>query len=218
MRVKRSWLQALLGTVAVFSPGGDAIAGSHLWRFNEIFSNADGTVQFIELKECCGSTTENGLNNRWVAGDVSANQYDFTVNIAGNTANKHLLLATSGFAALPGAPAPDFIIEDNFLIFQGDTLRYWTYPAATMTYGTGELPSDGITSLHIGGTTGVNSPTNFSGETGSVDASVVVAAVPAISRWGVPAMVLLLLSAGGVAILQRERLSGRSDTRPRQAG
>jgi hypothetical protein len=39
----------LLGSAPAFS-------GVHLWRVKEIFSNADGTIQFIELATCCGST------------------------------------------------------------------------------------------------------------------------------------------------------------------
>ena len=28
-------------------------AGSHLWVINELFSNADGTIQFVEMYNCC---------------------------------------------------------------------------------------------------------------------------------------------------------------------
>ena len=30
---------------------GPLLAGAHTWNVNEVFSNADGTVQFIELVE-----------------------------------------------------------------------------------------------------------------------------------------------------------------------
>jgi hypothetical protein len=139
-----------------------ALAGSHLWRFNEVFSNADGTIQFIELEECCGAANETALSGKWVRSDSTGNQYNFPANLpAGTTANKHILLATAGFAALPGAPAPDHIIPDGFFDINGDTLRYWNYAAAVWTFGAGDLPTDGINSLANDLSTGCNSPTNF---------------------------------------------------------
>lgn len=148
-------------------------AASHQWRFHELFSNADGTVQFIEMKECCGFTTEHELGGKWVLVVEADHQYNFRGNLTGNTANRHLLLATQGFADLPGAPAPDHILPDGFLAVEGDVLEYWQYAAATWDYGA--LPTDGISSLNPDGSTGVNSPTNYAGETGTVDLSVPVA-------------------------------------------
>ena len=150
--------------------GPPAMAASHSWRINEVFSNADGTIQFIELKECCGLDNEIGLGNKWVSSNT--NQFDFPGNLKCCTANKHLLLATAGFAALPGAPTPDYIIPAGFFAIEGDSLDYYFYD--TFTFGAGELPTDCITSLHDGGAgpnfTGPNSPTNYKDETGSIDA------------------------------------------------
>jgi hypothetical protein len=149
-------------------------AASHLWYFNEIFSNPDRTIQFIELKECCGATAERGLSGKWIKSDANAVQFNFPGNLSGNTANRHLLLATAGFAALPGAPTPDYIIPSGFFpLNTANTLRYWLYsdPGSTMSYASGAVPTDGVTSLSWGGATGVNSPTNYSGATGSVNAA-----------------------------------------------
>jgi hypothetical protein len=146
-----------------------ARAGSHLWRFNEIFTNEDGTVQFIELLECCGSTFENSLLNKWVRSEANGGEYTFPANIPGNTANRYLLLATVDFAALPGAPTPDYIIPAGLIpVNGGNTLRYFVYSEAVMTYGAGALPTDGVTSLRIDGTTGANTPTNYNWDEGSV--------------------------------------------------
>jgi len=163
----RVCLATLVGAV-FFLPCMPAFAGSHLWRFNEVFTNADGTVQFVELKECCGADSEIFLAAKWVESGATGKRYTFPADLTGDTSNKYLLLGTSGFAALPGAPTPDYIMPDNFLGFNGDTLEYWFYPDAIMIYGIGALPSDGVTSLRIDGTTGVNSPTNFAGASGSV--------------------------------------------------
>ena len=173
-------------------------AGSHLWRFNEIFSNPDGTVQFIELKESGGSAGEIALNGKWVLAVGAGNQFTFPADIEGDTSNRHLLLATAAFAALPGAPAPDYIIGDGFLPTDGDTLEYWAYLKATWTYGPVELPIDGVLSLNVDHTTGVNSPTNYAGDTGSID--VGPDPIPAASAWGMAVFVLTVLAAGTVAI------------------
>src|SRR5687768_14308332 len=91
-------------------------AASHLWRFQEVFSNADGSIQFIEMKECCGAPNETFLDNKWVKSTLVNVNYIFQNNLpcTNCTANKHLLLATQAFADLPGAPTPDFIIPPNF--------------------------------------------------------------------------------------------------------
>ncbi len=155
-----------------------ALAGSHLWRINEVFSSADGSVQFIEMKECCGANNETGLSGKWIRSDTTGNQFNFPGNLPCCTANRHLLLATAAFAALPGAPTPDYIISENFLDLDADLLTYWMYGAAAFPFGSGELPTDGTHSLvcTAGGGGGctttaseVNSPTNFAGETGSVE-------------------------------------------------
>lgn len=170
MSLKQGW--RLLAAVAVtLGASSAAHAGSHSWRIHEIFSNADGTIQFIEMEECCGSSVETALGGKWIRSAATGNQFDFPASISGDTANQYLLLATAGFAALPGAPTPDYIISDNFFATGGDTLTYWMYPPATMTFGAGALPLDGINSLDRDGTTGLNSPTNFAGVTGTVDAS-----------------------------------------------
>ena len=40
-----------------------AFAGAHTWDVNEVFSNADGTIQFIELREANGTAGETGVGN-----------------------------------------------------------------------------------------------------------------------------------------------------------
>jgi hypothetical protein len=167
---------SLLIVSAVLSllPAASAHAASHLWRFNEIFSNADGSIMFIELKECCGAANEVFIVNKWVKSDATGEIFTFPANLPCNncTANQYLLLATQSFADLPGAPAPDYIIEPNFFSLQGDTLRYWLYGGkAIFSFAGGEVPVDGIHSLSYTGTVEANSPTNFAGDTGSITAA-----------------------------------------------
>lgn len=46
---KRHVLFAALVGVTVLWLSPPVLAGSHLWVINEVFSNADGTVQFVEM-------------------------------------------------------------------------------------------------------------------------------------------------------------------------
>ncbi len=144
------------------------MAGSHSWDIVEIFSNSDGTIQFVELQEQNGLANEVGLNDKWVRANIAGNQFDFPGNLSGNTSNAHLLLATAGFAALPGAPTPDYEIPPNFFDLNDDFLEYWTYD--DFDFPAGALPLNGKDSLSGDGTTGPNTPTNFAGESGTVDA------------------------------------------------
>lgn len=185
------------------------MAASHLWRFNEIFSNADGTVQYIEMQECCGGTAEHGLSGKWVVAVNASNQFNFPGNISGNTANQFLLLATQGFADTPGAPTPDYIIPDGFVPLNGDDLEYWNYTAADWSYSAGQLPTDGVMALEVtqpsGGNVVVNSPTNFAGQSGSIDVGDPI--VPATSEWGMLAMALVVLTVGTVLFVRRRWLA-----------
>jgi len=182
-------LVVLLGSAA------PALCGVHLWRVKEIFSNPSGTIQFVEIATCCGSTTEVFLSGQV----LSSNSHSFTfpANASGSTLNKHLLLATSGFTSLPGAPTPDYIIADNFFSITADTISFSV--DATLIFSAGSLPTDGTNSLNKNpddatDTTfvAINSPTNYAGQTGSVNA---VSGPPAVPD-GTRGTTALTVSAG----------------------
>ena len=169
MKMKGALGAAAVGLAAA-ALAAPAMAASHGWEINEVFSNADGTIQFIELMNPTAAGNETGLNGKWVLSVVGGMQFDFPGNLPCNdcTAFKHLLLATAGFAALPGAPTPDYIIADNFFALDGDTIEYWFYDS--WSFGPGDLPTNGFHSLNRDLTTGPNTPTNFADETGEVNA------------------------------------------------
>jgi len=163
--------------LAVAAPTS-VFAGAHTWDVNEWFSNADGTIQFIEIQEANGTPNETGVGNCFITSN--ARSYDIPNNVASPTTNKYLLFATPAFAALPGAPTPDFLFPAGqvpFFATTGDTLRYSPYD--TRTFGAGVLPTDGVHSLSKLLAVQVNSPTNYAGQTGSVDASPAPPGVPA---------------------------------------
>jgi hypothetical protein len=142
-----------------------ALAGQHTWRVNEVFSTPDGSVQFIELVECCGGSREVFLQGLTV--DSNKNSFTFPDNLVPPTDNRHILLATQSFADLPGAPTPDYIIDPNFFDPTGDTVSYHVYDSWTF----GAVPTNCIDSLHANNPAGPNTPTNYAGQTATgVDA------------------------------------------------
>ena len=151
-----------------------ADAGSHLWDLSEIYSNADGTIQFIELHQPTAACCETNMSGKWIRSTVNGNQFDFPGNLTGDTAFQYLLLGTAGFAALPGAPTPDYILPDSFFETTGDTIELFLYDTIAMPTTT--LPTDGVTSYNKDPATGLwsvgsNTPQNYAGEVGMVDAS-----------------------------------------------
>ncbi len=155
-----------------------AQAGFHPWDITEVYSNADGTLQFIEWFTAVD--TEEQLGDRVVT--TESNTFTFPNDLPSPaTAGRNFLMATAGFAALPGAPVPDFIMPDGFIDVTSDTLRLRTSQGGmiweTFSFGIGELPANGVDSLicsvHSGSAcmstdVEVNSPTNFAGDSGSV--------------------------------------------------
>lgn len=197
----------IIGFATVFATGfmfvGAARAGSHTWDITEVFSNASGTIQFIELQECCGGAGEIGLPGH----NLTSNSNTFLIPggaLTGPTSNKFYLIATQGFADLPGAPTPDAIIPAGnvpFFSTGGDTVQY--VPWDTWTFGA--VPTDGTTSLERDGTMGLNSPTNYAGQTGSVDTG---APIPTVSTWGLMVLGLVVLIAGAL-VFARGRTAAR---------
>ncbi len=166
-RIVRTGLLAV-GAIALCA--GLALAGGHTWKINEAFSNASGTIQFIEAKETGGGAGETATAGH----NITSNSKSFTItaNVAAPASFKHLLFATPAFAALPGVPTPDYIFPAGSVPFfstAGDTIRYVALDA-TFVFGAGVMPTDGVHSLSRPGfTVGCNSPTNYAGVTATIN-------------------------------------------------
>lgn len=184
------------GVASETAPESLRTATFHTFDIEEVFSNADGSVQFIELRESEG--VDGNFNFAGNIMTTTANGYVYPNDLPDTmTANRFVLCATASFVALPGAVSPDYIIPQRFFEILGDTISILQLPSNvsvdTFTFGgTLLLPTDGSFSLNRDGTTGVNSPTNFAGETGSVIASP---PVPALSPSSLVVMTLALFSA-----------------------
>ena len=151
--------------LALFATTAPATANFDLWRINEIYSNADGSIQFIELY-----TTFD--NEERLAGEVISslsflNSYIFDVDLPDNlTADLFFLVGTVSYAVTPGAVAPDYTVPDNFFSVNGDTIDF--AGVDSVAFGIGELPLDGWLSIDRNLVASPNSPTNFAGENGQV--------------------------------------------------
>ena len=171
-----------------------ASANFHLFQVEQLFSNADGTVQFIVMHEFAGMNGE----NMWMGNTLTstragvAKQFIFNKDLPGGsydpygygmmaspTANRRVLIATQGFAAL-GLITPDFVVPNGFLPTNGGTLDY----AGVETFTFSSLPTDGVTAINRSGVMIQNVATNFAGQTVSVTATAASAAiVPVAGVW-----------------------------------
>jgi hypothetical protein len=169
------WLLA----IAVAFAASHAGASFHTFVINEVFSNADGTVQYVELREAFGF----GSQNLFIPHALTSTSthtgakktFPFPNNIPSNTALKKVLIATQGFADL-GLVTPDYIMPNGFLATDGATVDY-AEGVSQMSYGDlplTPLPTDGVTALTASGTA-VNAPTNFAGATTTLPALPVTA-------------------------------------------
>ena len=171
-----------------------ARADHHLWMINEVYSNADGTVQFIEF-----STTVSGqgvLSGRTLTasdGGSVSNSLNFTGNLSGETANRTFLVATARFTSLTGLQ-PDFTIPAGFLPLRGGTVNF-ANGVSVLTYSAGQLPLNGVQSINSNRLPQDASPKNFAGLGASVAVEPRASFNPATGIMNVP-----VLDAPGIGI------------------
>jgi hypothetical protein len=190
MKFVLRWILALV--LAVAAP--TAWATFHTYQIDEIFSNADGTVQFVVLHEAVGMNGQNFLGGRMFTSTSggTTNTFVFPSDLPGGscssygcsqspTAFTRVLIATQGFAQL-GIVVPDYVIPNGFLPLTNGTINYAGVDQVTYT----SLPTDGVTALKRGGTTQQNLATNFAGMSGSVSVSAAVANYEGL-WWNAPA-------------------------------
>jgi len=140
-----------------------AHATFHLFQIGELYSNADGSVQFVELTAlaCC----QEYVSGHTITASQGSTVHSYTIptDLPGDTGNKRFLIGTQGFAAL-GVVTPDYVVPNGFFPLGNGTVNWadadiWNYTG---------LPSDGDMALLRSGSTASNSPQNFAGNTGHV--------------------------------------------------
>ena len=185
-----------IGIVLCF--GSRSVATFHTWDTNEIYSNADGTIQYIELIEADGLNVQSFLTGHHYTSISS--DFEFGNDLPSTvTANRFFLMATAAFALLPGAVEPDYTIPDGFFSTGGDILTFRladenSVGLDTFFFVLGQLPTNVFLSLGQGGPQ-LNSPTNFAGETGFIPE---------------PAMLSLLALGAGTFMVNRRKLDEKA--------
>ena len=139
----------------------------HLFHIKEVFSNANGTVQYIVFHgESNNQHLWAGHSMTMAAAGQPTKTFNFTTHLPSTaTSGKEVLVATQGFADL-GLVTPDYIIPDGFLFPGGGTLNYVGMDDITFS----ALPTNGYQARGENGTSIVTgSPGNFSGDSVVLD-------------------------------------------------
>ncbi len=146
-------------------------ASQHLWDIQEVYTNSDGSVQFIEFfTASAGQQFLNGFTLTEMNGATTLSSFTFPNNLALNsplaghpntassTANQTFLVATSNFTSLYGI-VPDYIIPAGFLTAgAGRVLDFNVSPLESINLDS--LPTNGVQSLN--GLVGDEDPSHFS--------------------------------------------------------
>jgi len=189
-----TWLAALLLSSM-------AMASFHTFKVNQIYSNADGTIQYVVLKEFSGANSQNFFAGHALTSvGTSTKTFSIPTNLpTSQTANAFVLLATQGFANLK-LNTPDYIIPAGFVPTAGGSINFADVDTVTFS----KLPSDGVSAIDRTGAIIKNAPINFAGQTATIAAantpfSASVTATGAISLQTLSANVTPSSSDVGVA-------------------
>jgi hypothetical protein len=162
-----------------------AHATFHTWKVSEIYSSADGAVQFIELHESLGFNGENLLAThfiRCISGSAT-NTFIFPANLPSTlTANKTFVIGTANLSTVPGGVTPDYVFTNAapFLFPGSGTIEYAGFDSVAYA----ALPADGTASLVRSGTGMVFSPTNSPANFGGGSNSIVPVRFSSVARSG----------------------------------
>ena len=163
----------IAGVVATLLAAGAAHAGFDSFAIEHVYSNADGGVQFVVLREMqnlAGGHAWTGRAFRATRAGVTRS-FTFPRDLPdGATAGRRVLLGSDGMASL-GLVAPDYVLPDGFLPTDGATLDF--AGADQVTYAA--LPSDGVNGITRLGFPTPNVATNFAGQAAPMPARPVTA-------------------------------------------
>ena len=173
--------------VAAFVIGGvfttRVAADFHTYQIEQLYSNADGTVQFVVMHETQGFDEQqfwkgHALTTTTHAG-APITSYVFPKNLAtGGTAGSRALIASQGFAAL-ALVTPDFVLPNGFLDPAGGGVNYGGVDAVSY----GALPTDGAKAITRTGAVVQNLATNFAGKSASVGTSTITIGAGFTGAW-----------------------------------
>lgn len=155
--------------LVIMAAATPARAISPLMRIAQIYSNASGTVQFIQVEDFgendCDSNEQVWRGLSLVSSGAGPQRtYVFPDDLPTcRTSGKGILIATEGFAAL-GIVTPDFVIPNDFVQRPAGTIALASVSRQSYT----DLPTDGVLALDPTGRTIQNRATNLAGASASV--------------------------------------------------
>jgi len=160
---RRALARAAILFLLTLLAGGRAAASFHLWSMDELYSNADGSVQFLEMTALAPGQQFFAGHTLTVTQGGTVHTFTAPSGLPGDSSGRRMIFATQGFANL-GVVTPDYIVPNGFFFLGNGTINWadadvWTYAS---------LPSDGTLSLNRNGSTSANSPQNFAGQAGTV--------------------------------------------------
>ncbi len=184
---------ALIASAAFLTP--NAHAGFHLWALSELYTNADGSVQFLEFTTTFGSqqfVAGQQVQLQMISPASVLNTFTIPTNLPSDSTNKKFLIGTANLQALYGV-TPDFVITANFLAVAGG------FSNKTISFfGTNSLLS--LTNLPLNGTQSLNYPT------GTVNSTVTATNFAGVNSSPIPEPVTAsLVGLGVLALLRRRR-------------
>ena len=156
------------GLLLALTTGARAAAPS--FEIDQVYSNADGSVQYVILRESAGQNGQNGFKGLTLTATQGARVSTFTFPTdlpSATTARRSVLIATAGYAALAATQAefaaapPDYVVPVRFLPTAGGTIDF----AGADTFSYDALPGDGIAALYRSGEVRDNAVQDFSGAT-----------------------------------------------------
>ncbi len=115
-----------------------------LWGLDEVFSNSDGSVQFVMLQSAKGNGVTGSLAGQTLVASDGSTQHSYTFGSDLPDVWAHpVLVATQGFADL-NLVKPDFILPNGFVFPRDGTLSLVSgeWCGGPVHYDT--LPTDGV--------------------------------------------------------------------------
>ena len=142
------------------------------WKISEIFSNTDGSVQYIKLSTT--SNNQQGLSGRMLrslnASGGVGQTFTFPSNLGSSqTSNKSVLIGTVAFSGFTQLHV-DYQLPSGFLFTEGGSVQL--VGIDTLGYQRTQLPRNGVQALRSDGAPITATPMNFAGQTVTVDVAV----------------------------------------------
>ena len=161
-------MRILLRACAALALSLWAVAGGAATTFQieEIYSNADGAIQYVVLHETAGANGQQALSGGGLAMKYgnSNKLFTFLNDLPSSaTADRRVLIASQGLADL-GIIVPDYVFPNQFLFTGPATLGFSGVDSVTYA----ALPSDGVNAITRTGAIVPNVATNFAGASVSI--------------------------------------------------